>query len=36
MILSLLAILSAMYWLMVETKYLTINLAYIKPIAVQW
>ena len=35
MILSIIAILSAMYWLMVETKYLTVNLAYIKPIAVQ-
>jgi hypothetical protein len=35
MILSLLTILSAMVWLAIETKGLTVNLAYIKPIAVQ-
>ena len=35
MILSIIAILSAMVWLAIETKGLTVNLAYVKPAPVQ-
>ena len=35
MILSIIAILSAMVWLAIETKGLTVNLAYVKPAEVQ-
>ena len=35
MILSIIAILSAMVWLAIETKGLTVNIAYVKPAPVQ-